>query len=100
MIKVITLGKLIGLLFLLCLPLLSVLFLKTPKITGMTSLALYWEPFFSSLVSLMSVFWSVCLSCPKRVGKIRWPKHMLKVLLTSDNRVIHFDYVLDRAASA
>ena len=36
--KVITLGKLIGLLFLFCLPLLSVLFLKTPKIRGMTSL--------------------------------------------------------------
>ena len=38
--NVITLGKLIGLLFLFCLPLLSVLFLKTPKIRGMTSLAL------------------------------------------------------------
>ena len=30
--NVITLGKLIGLLFLFCLPLLSILFLKTPKI--------------------------------------------------------------------
>ena len=39
-VKVITLGKLIGLLFLFCLPLLSILFLKTPKIRGMTSLAL------------------------------------------------------------
>ena len=38
--NVITLGKLIGLLFLFCLPLLSILFLKTPKIRGMTSLAL------------------------------------------------------------
>ena len=34
------LGKLIGLLFLFCHPLLSILFLKTPKIRGMTSLAL------------------------------------------------------------
>ena len=40
--NVITLGKLIGLLFLFCLPLLSILFLKTPKIRGMTSLALLW----------------------------------------------------------
>ena len=38
--NVITLGKLIGLLFLFCLPLHSILFLKTPKIRGMTSLAL------------------------------------------------------------
>ena len=38
--NVITLGKLIGLLFLFCLPLLSILFLKTPKIRGMTWLAL------------------------------------------------------------
>ena len=37
--KVITLGKLIGLLFLFCLPLISILFLKTRKIRGMTSLA-------------------------------------------------------------
>ena len=44
--NVITLGKLIGLLFLFCLPLLSILFLKTPKIRGMTLLALLWEPFF------------------------------------------------------
>ena len=33
--NVITLGKLIGLLFLFCLSLLSILFLKTPKIRGM-----------------------------------------------------------------
>ena len=32
--NVITLGKLIGLLFLFCLPLLTILFLKTPKIRG------------------------------------------------------------------
>ena len=38
--NVITLGKFIGLLFLFCLPLLSIMFLKTPKIRGMTSLAL------------------------------------------------------------
>ena len=31
--NVITLGKLIGLLFLFCLPLLSILFLKIPKIS-------------------------------------------------------------------
>ena len=37
--NVITLGKLIGLLILFCLPHLSILFLKTPKIRGMTSLA-------------------------------------------------------------
>ena len=36
----ITLGKFIGLLFLFCHPLLSILFLKTPKIRGMTSLAM------------------------------------------------------------
>ena len=36
----ITLGKLIGLLFLFCLSLLSILFLITPKIRGMSSLAL------------------------------------------------------------
>ena len=41
--NVITLGKLLGLLFLFCLPLLSVLFLKTPKIRGMTSLV--WNHF-------------------------------------------------------
>ena len=35
--NVITLDILIGLLFLFCLPLLSVLFLKTPKIRRMTS---------------------------------------------------------------
>ena len=32
--NVITLGKLIGLLFLFCVPLLSILLLKTPKIRG------------------------------------------------------------------
>ena len=37
--NVITWGKLIGLLFSFCLHLLSILFLKTPKIRGMTSLA-------------------------------------------------------------
>ena len=41
--NVITLGKLIGLLFLFRLPLLSILFLKTPKIRGMSSLALYFS---------------------------------------------------------
>ena len=39
--NVITLGELIGLLILFCHPFLSILFLKTPKIRGMTSLALY-----------------------------------------------------------
>ena len=34
--NVITLGKLIGLLILFCYPLHSILFLKTPKIRGMT----------------------------------------------------------------
>ena len=34
--NVITLGNLIGLLFLFCVSLLSILFLKTPKIRGMT----------------------------------------------------------------
>ena len=38
--NVITMGKLIGLLFLFCLPLLSIMFFKTPKIRGMISLAL------------------------------------------------------------
>ena len=37
--NVITLGKSIGLLLLLCLPFLSILFLKIPKIQGMSSLA-------------------------------------------------------------
>ena len=36
--NVITLGKLIGLLFLFCFPLPSILFLKTPKIRGITAL--------------------------------------------------------------
>ena len=35
--NVITLGKLIGCSFFFCLPLLYLLFLKTPKIRGMTS---------------------------------------------------------------
>ena len=50
--NVITLGKLIELidmLFLFCLPLLSILLLKTPKIRGMTSLACNGNH-FSSLV--------------------------------------------------
>ena len=38
--NVITLGKLIGLLILFCHHLLSILFLKTPKIKGITWLAL------------------------------------------------------------
>ena len=46
--NVITLGKLIGLLFLFCLPLLSILFLKTPKIIRMSSLALRNGNHFSS----------------------------------------------------
>ena len=37
--NVITLGKSIGLLLLLCLPFLSILFLKIPIIQGMSSLA-------------------------------------------------------------
>ena len=45
--NVITLGKLIGPLFLFCLPLLSILFLKTPKIRGKTLLALYGNHFAS-----------------------------------------------------
>ena len=45
--NVITLGKLISLLFLFRPP-LSILFLKTPKIQGMTSLALYNGNHFSS----------------------------------------------------
>ena len=44
--NVITLDKLIGLLILFCHPLLSILFLKTPNIRGMTSLSLKWEQFF------------------------------------------------------
>ena len=44
--NVITLCKLIGLLILFCHPLHSILFLKTPKIRGMTLLAQQWEPFF------------------------------------------------------
>ena len=55
--NVITLGKLIELidmLFLFCLPLLSILFLKTPKIRGMTSLACNGH--FSSLVHAVFIF--------------------------------------------
>ena len=48
--NVITLGKLIGLLILFYHFLLSILFLKTPKIRGMTSLALCGNH-FSSLVA-------------------------------------------------
>ena len=46
--NVITLGKLIGLLFLFCLPLPTILFLKTPKIIGMSSLTLRNGNHFSS----------------------------------------------------
>ena len=45
--NVITLGKLIGLLYLFCLSLFSILFLKTPKIRGMTSLNLQCNHFSS-----------------------------------------------------
>ena len=53
--NVITLGKLIGLLFLFCLPLLSILFLKTPKIRGMSSLPQYNGNHFYSNDIVMSV---------------------------------------------
>ena len=60
--NVITLGKLIGLLFLFCLPLLSILFLKTPKIRGMSSLA---RPVMGTIFLVLSVCMSVCLSYVK-----------------------------------
>ena len=53
--NVITFGKLIGLLFLFCIPLLSILFLKTPKIRGMSTLAQYNGNHFSSNDIVMSV---------------------------------------------
>ena len=64
--NVITLGKLIGLLFLFCLPLLSILFLKTKR----NDLARpVWEP-FSSIYNICAC---VCHG-PKSVGGITWAK--------------------------
>ena len=56
--NVITLGKLIGLLFLFCLPLLSILFLKTKR----NDLAL---PVMGTIFLVYYVGQLVCLSCTK-----------------------------------
>ena len=63
--NVITLGKLIGLLSLFCLPLLSILFLKTKR----NDLA---RPVMGTIFLVMSV----CLVCQINcVGGITWTKH-------------------------
>ena len=54
--NVITLGKLIGLLFLFCLPLLSILFLKTKR----NDLA---HPVMGTIFLVMYIIMSVCLVC-------------------------------------
>ena len=92
--NVITLGKLIGLLFLFCLPLLSILFLKTKRndlarpVMGTIFLV------YVSMYVGMSV---VCqINC---VGRITWPKCMLKVVLGGkdcETHVIDFDYALEQ----
>ena len=76
--NVITLGKLIGLLFLFCLPLLSILFLKTKR----NDLA---RPVMGTifLVYYMSVYRYVGMSAVYQincVGGITWPTRMLKVI--------------------
>ena len=76
--NVITLGKLIGLLFLFCLPLLSILFLKTKRndlarpvmgtiflvIIGRAKRAPHWG--VQSRFRVISVLMSVCLSRSKK----------------------------------
>ena len=71
--NVITLGELIGLLFLFCLPLLSILFLKTKR----NDLA---RPVMGTIFLVLSVcrMSFVCqINC---VGGITWPMRMLKVI--------------------
>ena len=63
--NVIPLGKLIGLLFLFCLPLLSILFLKTKR----NDLA---RPVMGTIF-LVNVYMCVCRG-PKSVGGITWAK--------------------------
>ena len=72
--NVITLGKLIGLLFLFCLPLLSILFLKTKR----NDLA---RPVMGTifLVKMLSVCRMSVVSQINCVGGITWPMRMLKV---------------------
>ena len=71
--NVITLGKLIGLLFLFCLPLLSILFLKTKR-NDLTRPVMGTIFLVYIYVVGMSV---VCqINC---VGGITWPSRMLKV---------------------
>ena len=71
--NVITLGKLIGLLFLFCLPLLSILFLKTKR----NDLA---RPVMGTIF-LVYICMSVCLVCQINcVGRITWPTCMPKVI--------------------
>ena len=77
--NVITLGKLIGLLFIFCLPLLSILFLKTKR----NDLA---RPVMGTIFLVLSVchMYVVCqINC---VGGITWPTRMLKVFLGWLNR--------------
>ena len=70
--NVITLGKLIGLLFLYCLPLLSILFLKTKR----NDLA---RPVMGTIFLVLCM--SVCVVCQINcVGRITLPTRMLKVI--------------------
>ena len=57
--NVITLGKLIGLLFLFCLPLLSILFLKTKR----NDLA---RPVMGTIFLVQALFFNTFLMCFKR----------------------------------
>ena len=80
--NVITLGKLIGLLFLFCLPLLSIFFVENSE-NKRNDLA---RPVMG-IIFLVYVGMSVCryvgmsvvcqINC---VGGITWPTHMLKVI--------------------
>ena len=77
--NVITLGNLIGLLFIFCLPLLSILFLKTKR----NDLA---RPVMGTIFLVLSVchMYVVCpINC---VGGITWPTRMLKVFFGWLNR--------------
>ena len=70
--NVITLGKLIGPLFLFCFPLLSILFLKTKR----NDLA---RPVMGTIFLVIMPVCRVCqINCG---GGITWPTRMLKVIL-------------------
>ena len=71
--NVIPLSKLIGLLFLFCLPLLSILFLTDLTRPVMGTIFLVYIYMLSVCRSMSVVCQIIC------VGRITWPMHMLKV---------------------